>query len=383
MARPRQRPGEKIAHGQPDRLPVAGDEVADFGGLILARPHEKFALAAIFAHPLLPDRRAGEAALRQAAEALGVRESWLLPFAHLEGDAIDPELIAQHLPDMNRFQRVYTHAVQDSRPLARRVAAAVGNRRQEVWTTAAGGEVTESIRCRPALFARRLEVLNRHYPDLLTAGLIPAVRMRSVDLFQRVKGESLYRYFRGYLDWRVNSFDYRHPWGLESSPYEQERYTAEMRVLASLPWHRMIEVGACEGAFTEMLCTRFPDRLITACEPDDHFFSSLQKRVGDRAVVRQADCEAAGKEACDLLFISSLIYYCPRFPYRMFETPAEYVVISHAPRYHRESLDPALQANGFRCVSRETTAPKMEEMEGLLEVRYGTEIAVWQKLREA
>jgi hypothetical protein len=360
-----------------------GDEVADFAGLILARPNETFAVAAVFAHPLLPDRHAGEAALRLAAGALGVAETWLLPFAHLEGDAIDPELIARHLPDMSRFQRVYTHAVQDSRPLARRVAAAVGSCRQEVWTTASGGEVTESVRCRPALFARRLDVLNRHYPDLLTAGLIPAEKLRNIDLFQRVNGESLYRYFRGYLDWRVNSFDYRQPWGLESSPYEQERYAAEMRVLASLPWQCMIEIGACEGAFTEMLCARFPDRTIIACEPDDHFFSSLQARVGDRAVVRQADCEAAGAEPCDLLFISSLIYYCPHFPYRMFKTPAEYVVVSHAPRYHRESLDPALQANGFRCLSRETTAPKVEEMEGLLEIRYGTEIARWQRLQES
>ncbi len=359
-----------------------GDELTDFGGLILGRPQESFEIVAVFAHPLRPDHLDGEKVLRQAAADLGVERIRLLPFAHLAADATDPDLIASLLPDMRPFTRVYTHAVQDPRPLARRVAAAVGSRRQEVWTTAAGGEVQEVVRCRPATFARRLECIHRHYPDLLSAGLIAAEGLRSVDLFQQFRGESLYRYFRVYLDWRVDSFPGSQPWDFETSPYEQERHAAEIRILTDLPWRRMVEVGACEGTFTEMLCRRFPERRIVACEPDRHFYGSLQKRIGARAELRQADCEAAGEIPCDLLFVSSLIYYCPRFPYRMLATPAEHVVISHAPRYHRDIVDPALQAAGFRCLRRDHTAPRIETMEGIQEVRYGTEIAVWQRRRE-
>lgn len=356
-----------------------GDEAAVFGGLVLARPEQTFHAVAVFAHPLRQGHSEGEAVLRKAAAELGIRHIRLLPFAHREGDAVPPEAIAELLPPLDDYERVYTHPVQDPDPLARRVAAAVGSRGKEVWTVAAGGEIDEIVQSPPAAFVRRLDILNRHYPDLLETDRILPRKLRTVDLFQRVDGASLYRYFRGYLSWHPGAFDYSRPWDLETSPYEKERYDAELDVLSRLPWRTMIEVGACEGAFTERLIERFPDRRIVAWEPDPWFFRTLEGRVGGRVEVRRGDCEAAGGEECDLLFASSLIYYCPRLPYPMLETPARHVVVSHAPRYHREILDPAFLARGFVCTGRETVPPRLEPMEGLLEVRYGTEIAVWQR----
>lgn len=356
-----------------------GDEAALFGALPLARPEETFDLLAVFAHPLRPAHGEGEGALRRAAAELGIRNVRLLPFAHREEDGVAPETIAAHLPELDKYERIYTHPVQNPRPLARRVAAAVGLRRSEVWTAAAGGAVDEIVQLPPAAFARRLDILNRHYPDLLEADLVSPRELRSVDLFQKVAGRSLYRYYRGYLAWRPDAFDYSQPWDLETSPYERERYDAELEVLSRLPWRSLTEVGACEGAFTERLIERFPGRRIVAYEPDRYFLRTLRRRVGGRAEVREGDCEAAGREPCDLLFVSSLIYYCPHLPYGMLETPAEHVVVSHAPRYHREILDPAFLARGFVRTARESVPPRIEAMEGLLEVRYGTEIAVWRR----
>lgn len=356
-----------------------GDEAALFGGLLLSLPEGIFDVVAVFAHPLRPSFVDGEKVLKGGAAALGARSARLLPFAHREEDNVAPEALAEILPPFDRYDRVYTHPVQAPDPLARRVAAAVGSRGGEVWTIAAGGVVDEVVSLPREAFARRIAVLNGHYPDLLGAELIAPRDLRSVDLFQKVAGASLYRYYRGYLSWHPGAFDYHRPWDLETSPYEKERYDAELEVLSRIPWRSMAEMGACEGAFTLRLLDRFPERRIVAWEPDPWFVQTLRSRVEGRAEVRQGDCERAGGEACDLLFASSLIYYCPHLPYRMLETSARYVVVSHAPRYHREILDPAFLARGFVCLGRETIPPRLEPMEGVLEVRYGTEIALWQR----
>src|SRR5512142_2485059 len=116
-----------------------GDELADFGGLLLSRPPGAMDVIAVAAHPLQPASGDGERVLQAAAKAAGARSARLLPFAHLERDPLDPRLIAEALGPLDHYERIYTHSVQDPRPLCARIAAAVGLCAPVVWTLAGGG----------------------------------------------------------------------------------------------------------------------------------------------------------------------------------------------------------------------------------------------------
>lgn len=353
-----------------------GDEVAAFGGLILAQPEARFDVIAVFAHPLQGENEHGQRILERACAELNVTQARLLPFAFID-ESQDVGLISEALGDLSGYARVYTHSVQDASRLAQYAAAATGAMCQQVWTLAGGGVVDETVTNAGAVFQRRLDILNRHYADLLREDHINPATLRNVDLFQRIDGASLFRYFKGTLDWHANEFDYAHPWDLETSAYERMRYAAELETLSGLPWSRLIEVGACEGAFTQVLLERFPDRDIVAYEPDRHFYERLCRRVGARAKTRCADGEAAGTEPCDVLYLSSAIYYFWRLPYRMLAQRPRYVVASHAARYHRERLDPMLRAAGYVLKSERDVLARVEPIEGVLSTRYGTNIKVW------
>lgn len=355
-----------------------GDELAEFGNLLLSRPPGEVDVVAVTAHPLRPAHGEGEAVLRAAARAAGVRQARLLPFAHLPQDPIDSGVIAEALGPLDGYQRVYTHSVQDPRPLCARVAAAVGARAQEVWTPAGGGAVEEILRCPATAFQRRLSLLSAHYTDLLEEEWIEPWRLRDTDLYQRHAGANLHRYFRVCVDWHMGEFAGGQPWALESSAYERRRHEAELAVLQLFPWQRLVEVAACEGAFTEKLCDAFPSRQVIACEPDPFFFASLERRLAGRAELRRADAEAAGELPCDVLFMSSAIYYLWKMPYRMLRN-ARHVVLSHAARYHRGQLDNVLLSQGFELAHRAAVPACVEPMEGILDVKYGTEIKVWRR----
>jgi hypothetical protein len=355
-----------------------GDELADFGGLLLSRPPGGLDLVAVAGHPLRPARAEGERVLQAAGRAAGVREARLLSFAHFAHDPVDPALIAEALGPLDGYRHIYTHSVQDPRPLCARIAAAVGSRAQEVWTVAGGGVVDQVIRSPAAQFARRMALLSEHYPDLLAEDLIAARELRDVLLLQRHAGDHLYRYFRGYVEWHPGEFDYASPWALESSAYEERRYAAELEVLHRFPWQRLVEVGACEGAFTERIRAAFPERQVIAFEPDPWFFERLRRRVGESAETRRRDAEAAGAVPCDVLLFSSAIYYLWKMPYRMLRN-ARHVVVSHARRFHRDRLDNFFLAQGFETIHRAEVPACVEPMEGILEVKYGTEIRVWRR----
>lgn len=354
-----------------------GDEVAAFGGLIMAKPEVRFDVVAVFGHPLCSDWEQGRRILENACADLNVKNVRLLPFAHLD-EPLELGLITEALGDLSGYARVYTHSVQERSRLAQCTAAAVGASRDQVWTLAGGGMIDETVAYHGAVFQRRLDILNRHYADLLREEFIDPGGLRNVDLFQQMHGASLFRYFKGTLDWRANEFDYAQPWDLETSEYERARYAAELEVLSELPWRRLVEIGACEGAFTHALVERFPDREVVAYEPDRHFYERLCKRVGARAQVRCADGEAAGAEACDVLYLSSAIYYFWRLPYRMLATRPRYVVASHAQRYHRERLDPMMHACDYVLETERDVPARVEPVEGILATRYGTNIKVWR-----
>ena len=347
-----------------------GDELAEFGPLLLSRPPGTIDVIAVTAHPLRPDHVAGESVLRASCAAAGARKARLLPFAHLPEDRIDAGEIASALGDLGGYERIFTHSAQDPRPLCARVAAAVGRSAPVVWTTAGGGCVDHMVQTTEQQFVRGLALLADHYGDLLAEGMIAARDLRNIALLQRHAGRNLYRYGRGYLDWHAGDFDFAQPWELEASAYEARRHAAEMAMVASLPWQTLVEVGACEGAFTAKLCDAYPERHIVAFEPDPFFFRTLQRRIGDRAELHQGDAEAAGAIPCDLLFMSSAIYYLWRMPYSMLRS-ARQVVVSHAQRFHRGQFDHVLQAQGFEPVRTTQVPACIEPMEGILEVKYG------------
>ncbi len=228
-------------------------------------------------------------------------------------------------------------------------------------------------------YRKKIAIINKVYSDLLRMDQIRARDVRSVDILHKTKGKNLEAYYRGYLKWRPNAFTCACAWDLDTSEYEKERHELEVSVLKEIAWKKLVECGACQGAFTELLCRAFPEREIVAFEPDLFFFNHLTSRIGQMASTVCGDINTAASTECDVLFASSCVYYMEQLPYSLLKNRAKYLVVSHELQYHEEVLDPILKVGGYQCILERDLAARIEAMNGLQETRYGTNVKVYSK----
>jgi hypothetical protein len=111
-------------------------------------------------------------------------------------------------------------------------------------------------------------------------------------------------------------------------------------------------------------------------------YEQLRQRLGATAEIIHGGAEDVSG-ACDVLFVSSVLYYLKKFPSGLLRVPCERLVVSHLREYHDTVVTPVLCSAGWVCESRRELAPRIEPFCGFLVRKDGTEVAVWRRGNEA
>lgn len=362
-----------------------GEELISFGNLILNRKQEQFDIVSVFVHPTVSEYTAAKKIFFDCCNELRIKRKTLFPLPYYKNTSITYETILSYMNSypINDYDKVYTYSVQDGNKNKQLISSIVGSLTDTVWTLSNSGFMDEVIVSDLDMFSKRAEMISKYYSDLLINHHFAINGFCSVDTYQKNKGNRLYRYYNGCLNWRINQFMYAHPWELESSSYEQKRYRLELEALKQIEWESIIEIGGCEGYFTQMIIETFPNKKVISIEPDRNFYHKLKKRIGDKAQTINTDLKAAAKCNVDVVFISNVLYYCSVPPMEVLQFDAKYFLVSHDLHYHEQVLDKIFLSKDYICIYENELAACIENMEGLSSVKYGTNIKIWAKNGES
>ena len=359
---------------------LPGDEITRYANLILAQEDEKWRSLLVHADPVSGQTWTKQVASWQAAcEALDVEPvGWLEPPRQKALLSQISELKGRLEPLVKSYSRVYVPFVGSRsrwRSLASFVVAAVA---KTVWMEVPVGAADEWYALDVSAVKRQLEVLNRYYPDRLGAHKIKIAECRGVRQYRRIDAAEVHRFAQQELSFPGVDVIDADPWDLGTSPYEQERHKLEIDVLGRLSWNHLVEVGACTGVFTEKLVRHFPDRQITACEPDPERVRWLRQRLSGAARVLPATANTLDV-TCDVLMVSSVLYYLDQFPRKLLALPRRYLVASHGGSYHSKVLQPLMLSQGWTLHLRERMSGRAEMFCGFPTLKDGTEVVVWKR----
>ncbi len=340
-------------------------------------------------------------ALRSSANALGLGQVSSLGCPPLADDLLPVAFVAERLKGLGTFDSVYTHSFTAGRwgECIAAVAAAIAF--GDIWVASESGFPDEVVVLTAEQYQRKLSTTNSTYATLLRDREIGVGDLSPVETYRKVPAALVLRYYAEMArmpvydpddPWdnavspheRIRSFmtvpevSVSDPWFLASSRYEEERYQLELSVLARFPWRTLVEIGACVGTFTLRLLDRYPDRTITACEPYEPFARELEAGVKGRAQVLSIGANQTVPE-CDVLFASSCLYYIRPAPMTLLNGRASYFVLSHCRRYQKRILEPCMKAMGHELVSEDELPARVEESNGVLDVKEGTVVQVWRK----
>lgn len=348
----------------------AEDLLFRFGNLILANSNIEYFALLIYEN--------NKDKCREICNSLGIKQFQTLEIKYSESLIDTLYLICEKLPNLLLYDHVYCFSVKDSIKRNAVIAAATGSKCMYFWSLAAGGIVDDIVSSNTRSYVYLLELINKYVPYSLLNREISPLDIRNVLMLQKVSGLSQYRYFLSCITWNLQAFDLGNPWELATSKYENNRHEMELAVLSRLPWKKIIEVGACEGVFTQKLCNRFPDAKVFAIEPDNFFYAKLKSLKCNNLKTIHADCSVVRDIDADVLFISNVLYYLSKIPEEIFKTRAKYICVCHDIAFHKQVLDNEFMSRGFIMIEDVNLAPCLETMEGIMCIKYGFNIKVWE-----
>lgn len=353
-----------------------GDEIALWGNLVLSNKQEEtFDLVVVF-----------KPSINEIDSFCNVCEEMKfndVKYLNIETTQPYPEIkdISYKLDSLDRYDKVYTYNVRDSNKQNKYVSALVGYAFQgEVCVLSDLGVIDEIISSDERVFNKILNIINTHYFYMLETNLLDISRLTNTTLIQHINGLKLYRYYRGCVTWQVNKFDYKNPWGFKTAPYEIKRFEVELNALKYIKWKSLVEIGACEGFFTQKLISNFPDVNICAVEPDNYFFNELRTNLGSKIKLYNEDISTFfhKKRNCfDVIFISNVLYYCNKPPEELFDIDAKYYIVSHDRKYHEQILNFEFLSRGFKCIYVDSLRACIEKLEDIYVTKYGAEVRIW------
>lgn len=348
----------------------AEDLLFRFGNLLLSDLVNKYSTLLIY--------EKNEDICRKICNSLGIEQFQRLEISYSENIKETLCLISEKLPDLSLYDDVYCYSTKDNIKRNAVIAAATGSKCVYFWSLAVGGIVDDIVSSDAKSYSYLIELINKYVPYSLITGEISPLNIKNVLLLQKVSGLSQYRYFLSCIAWNLQAFNLGDPWELATSKYENNRHEMELAVLSRLTWKKIVEVGACEGVFTQKLCERFPNAKVLAIEPDDYFYAKLKDLKYDNIRTIHADCRVVKDIKVDVLFISNVLYYLSKIPHEIFETRARYICVCHDIAFHKQVLDIEFLKRGFVLAEDINLSPCLETMEGIMCIKYGFNIKVWK-----
>ncbi len=359
---------------------VPGDEISLFGNAVTAHNNAEWHAVLACSDPVREQSYAESAkAWRDACRRLNLKIVGELNLAAMPVERYDWFEISQALkPLIHGYDRVYIPDVDDPILFRRIISFSAARHLDTVWMAADGGPATESHLLNDADYFRLVEVAGEFHGPRLSARKLQARDIRGVRQYRRLNGADVLRFAHQWLALTTADLMDENPWDVETSRYDQERYVLELEVIRSLQWESLAELGACLGTFTERLVKEFPERSITAYEPNERFEGLLRSRLGDRVTVVQGSVRQMDR-AFDLVFASSVLYYFKRFPSQLLDVARKYLVTSHSRDFHEEFIVPVLSAAGWKNVRTEELFPKIELFSSIPMAKEGNRITAWER----
>lgn len=352
------------------------DLLYKFGVIILAYPDTIFDVLTIYSSS---EESKNCNDVNSVCNELGINEYKNLNINDTENTQDIWGKLIKAFSELNNYDNVYSYNIKDTNKLNQVITAALGRNFKEINVLAGGGCVDQTITCEPSAFKKLLNMMNKYIPASIMSGYVDVLNVKNTILFNRVVGERLVRYFLSCAIWQINMFDYGSPWELKTSCYEMKRHALELKVLENIQWDSLIEIGACEGVFTQKLRNKFPKKKIVALEPDKYFFETLSSQKINEVVLFNEDCEYIKQLSADAIFISNVLYYCKSIPDVIFNNNARYIIVSHDYAFHKNVLDNLFLSKRFRCIDEVNLEACLEDMEGTLCIKYGSNIKVWER----
>lgn len=348
----------------------AEDLLFKFGNLILSDFINEYSALLIYENH--------ENECKKICSSLGIKQFQRLEIMYSESLKETLFSICEKLPNLSLYDDVYCYSVKDSIRRNAVIAAAVGSKCVHFWSLAVGGIVDDIVSSDAKSYSYLIKLINKYVPYSLVTSEISTIDIKNVLLLQKVSGLSQYRYFLSCIAWSLQTFDLGSPWELATSKYENNRHELELAVLSKLSWKKIVEIGACEGIFTQKLCKKFPNAKVLAIEPDNYFYAKLKELKYDNIRTIHADCSIVKDMEADVLFISNVLYYLSKIPDEIFKTKARYICVCHDIAFHKQVLDIEFINRGFVLIEDINMAPCLEPMEGIMCIKYGFNIKVWK-----
>jgi len=357
-----------------------GDEITLFGNLVCSRNSVNWSAALVDPDPsksMSTEQAVGlwkSSCRRMNITPWNVFHFNSIPTERLEAKALEefPRI------DLTQFDLVVIPNILDPSPLRRLVAAGVSLNCETVWMETNIGGKGEFSSVTPENWGKLAAIVNECYGPRLRDSQIAIEDMRGCRQYRQMRGSDVIRFYLQFLSLNTSVVDDANPWDLLTSQYEADRYALELEALSSIEWLSLLECGACVGAFTGQIVSRFPDRIVSACESNPQFARRLDEQLGNKVTVYLQDVEHVSCN-CDVLFASSILYYCSSIPESVISCPKKYLVVSHIKTYHDKTLSPFMERLGWRQVFKSELYPRIEDFCGIPVVKDGTEVAIWQK----
>ena len=377
-----------------------GEEICLFSGLMRHFKGE-WTIISIINNPVFEETKESLLnAFKKSAKSIGVEVVHQLNFTEMQVNLYSIEKISQELSKYSDYDNVFTYSIVDPDPERQIVSVATAKAFNSIFTQAIGGITAINIKLTLDEFKRTLKILNDNYPArIMRRKKISSFEIKDYEAYQKYNSSDLIKYY--YENFRLPIYDfsdspeilptlererestgdinYSNPWDLKTSKYELERYNLELTALSQVKWSKLFEVGACEGFFTKLMIEKFKNKEIIASEPNKYFYNKL-KKLDYKIKTFNIGIEEI-KIDCDVLFISSVLYYIVPFPLNILELNVEYIIMSHHKLYHEKVIDPIMRSYEFEVIYEADLLGKIENMWNVLDNKEGTNIKIWKKCK--
>jgi len=378
-----------------------GDEIKYFGGLILKEVTHKWDIILITLDPVFEE--SSETLKRSfvcACSKLGVSNIQILGWPKMPYELCPIDELNIYLSDKKLYDEVYTYNLHDVSKLRQQISVVASTVYKKLYVTAMGGRSQKLIRLTKDEFEKKVNIINEYYSFRIARRKIEANDLRDIEAYQLIQANDLFMYYyenyhmpvydqidqngnlasipkssKFYIR-HLNSIGHNNPWNLKTSKYEQERYRMELEILRKIKFEKLIEIGACEGTFTTQLIHEYRDCEIVAYEPNLSYYRNLKLLLGKYIRIENKSIQQLDEE-CDVLFVSSLLYYSLPFPFNIFEKKIKYILLSHHKVYHEDIVDGIMRHNGYEVFAESNIGGKIEQMWNILDTKEGVNVKLW------
>lgn len=145
---------------------------------------------------------------------------------------------------------------------------------------------------------------------------------------------------------------YRDFWGFTASPYEIERHDLILNMVNKIPCKMILEVGACEGVFTEKLFANYKVDCMEKCSK----YRTILKEKGFRVLDNPSYSDY------DLTILAQVLEYIPNQAKYLKKINSKFILIDIIPSQKKRGIIESVLLDKYNFIDEAYLAPRWEPM---------------------